>query len=486
LSVNIPSSSSLFPSSSSSLSFSGFEPVSSLSGAAESATPDAELFTEAGLTRHLGVGRDDWFLALLKELLDDAIDACEISGVSSPDIGVKITHTTLAIAYNGHSLLKAPLSEYVLSSAESISESPYLSLSRGQKGNTLKSLLAAGLLVDGDSSCVHVESCGQRHVIEVRHRTNTDGPVLNHAVQESDVITGVKITFFYPSSARSLLYTGQNDLSPAGKLIDNFAAFNPHVRIVLFEPPLDWIISFGAKSSCSKWSPHDRPSPHWYSNEQFRQLVADVAHHQKWMSVAGFVSKFRGLSGTTPKDNVMDMARLEDEMPLSDLCVDTAVNRVNLERLLMAMKTEGELVTPQQLGILGKEHLDDWLGNFAGVLSDSYDYFCIQGFDTTNLPYVLEVGFARLSSGPRIITTGTNFTCNVENPIPELEDMLNLCGISEFASVALLVHFACPRVDFVDRGKTRGTLPADVLLRLKGGLTLIAQQCRIDATEAVE
>jgi hypothetical protein len=476
----------LFPSSFPSLPFSGFGPVSSLSGAAAPATPDAELFTEAGLSRHLGVGRDSWPLAGFKKLLDDALDACEISGINSPDIGVKITDTTLAIAYNGHDLLKAALSEYVLSSAESISESPYLTLSRQQNGNTLKSLLAIGLLVDGDSSCIHVESRGQRHVIEVRHGTDREGPVLNYAVQESDVITGIKITFFYPPSIRSLFYTGQNDLSPAGNLIDNFAAFNPHVRIVLHEPPHDWLISFGTKASCPKWRPHDCPSPHWYTNEQFRRLVVDVAHRQKWISVADFVSKFRGLSDPTPKDNVIDMARLEKDMPLRDLCLDTADNQFNLERLLMAMKTQGELVTPQQLGILGKEHLDDWLANFAGVVSNSYDYFCLKGFDANNLPYVLEVAFARLSSGSRTITTGTNFTCNVGNPIPELEDMLDACGISELASVALLVHFACPRVDFVDRGKTRVILPADVLLRLNEVLTLIAQQRRIDAVGASE
>lgn len=479
MSVNIPSSSPSLP-------FSGFGPVSSLSGIAVPATVDAELFTEAGLTRHLGVGRDSWLLAVLKELLDDALDACEISGVNSPDIGVNITDTTLSVAYNGFDLSKTALSEHVLLSAESIAESPYLTLSRGQNGKTLKSLLAAGLLIDGKSSCIHVESCGERHVIEVRHEINKDGPVVTQALRESEVITGIKITFFYPPSVRPLFYNGQNNLSPAGNLVDNFAAFNPHVRIVLREPPNGWIIGFGLEKSSPKWRPHDCPSPHWYTNAEFRQLVADVVRNQKWMSVASFVSKFRGLSDPTTQRDAIDTACLTDEMRLSDLCLDTAGIQFNLERLLMALKSHGELAAPQHLGILGKEHLEGWLADFAGVLSESYDYFCIKGFDANNLPYVLEVGFTRTSSGSRTIITGTNFTCHIENPILELEDMLNACGISELASVALVVHFACPRVDFVDHGKTRLILPAEVLLRLDEALTLIAEQWRINAVGVPE
>jgi len=59
-----------------------------------------EFFTEKELSMQIGHESDWWPLALLKELVDNALDACEMAG-ESPVIEVDLTEDTLSIRDNG-------------------------------------------------------------------------------------------------------------------------------------------------------------------------------------------------------------------------------------------------------------------------------------------------------------------------------------------------------------------------------------------------
>jgi DNA topoisomerase VI subunit B len=62
-----------------------------------------EFFTDKELTMQIGFPRPQWPLALLKELLDNALDACEMTG-SPPDITVTVTEDTVSVQDNGPGL----------------------------------------------------------------------------------------------------------------------------------------------------------------------------------------------------------------------------------------------------------------------------------------------------------------------------------------------------------------------------------------------
>ena len=55
--------------------------------------------TEKGLTAQTGHGRADWPLAVVKELVDNAIDACEEHRIS-PDITITVDDDGIAVQHS--------------------------------------------------------------------------------------------------------------------------------------------------------------------------------------------------------------------------------------------------------------------------------------------------------------------------------------------------------------------------------------------------
>ncbi|UCC68698.1 MAG: hypothetical protein JSV79_01830 [Armatimonadota bacterium] len=64
---------------------------------------ETEYFTDKELTRQIGHGRDWWPVALIKELTDNALDACESADVP-PEIGIEVTRDWFALSDNGPGL----------------------------------------------------------------------------------------------------------------------------------------------------------------------------------------------------------------------------------------------------------------------------------------------------------------------------------------------------------------------------------------------
>ena len=108
-----------------------------------------EFFSEKELTMQIGRGRRQWPLALLKELIDNALDACEIAG-PPPSIAVRLDPDALTVADNGPGLPAARWSARSTTGAGS-DKAHYVSPTRGQLGNALKCLWAAPYVVHGDA-----------------------------------------------------------------------------------------------------------------------------------------------------------------------------------------------------------------------------------------------------------------------------------------------------------------------------------------------
>ena len=75
-----------------------------------------EYLSEAELTKQIGYPRHLWPLAIVKELVDNAVDHCEEIG-RLPDVVIKLTADSLTVADNGQGLppeTVAPLNPAVL------------------------------------------------------------------------------------------------------------------------------------------------------------------------------------------------------------------------------------------------------------------------------------------------------------------------------------------------------------------------------------
>jgi hypothetical protein len=126
-------------------------------------------------------------------------------------------------------------------------------------------------------------------------------------------------------------------------------------------------------------------------------------------------------------------------------------------------------VRPELLGVVGEEHLRRLCESAGGEIK-SFKYFLSPGRDAGGLPYVVEIAtcpFKQWVSGKedtrrgRGLITGVNFSATLENPFQTfrgmegLEEILAELRAGSGAPVIVCVHYACPRIEYLDRGKSR-------------------------------
>src|SRR5262245_10173729 len=114
-----------------------------------------EFFTEKELAMQIGHPRCLWPLALVKELIDNALDACEKQG-TLPIIRLLAEPDAVTVEDNGPGLPPEVIEKSLDYSVRVSDKSYYVSPSRGQLGNALKCVWAAPFVADGNSGRVKV------------------------------------------------------------------------------------------------------------------------------------------------------------------------------------------------------------------------------------------------------------------------------------------------------------------------------------------
>lgn len=94
------------------------------------------------------------------------------------------------------------------------------------------------------------------------------------------------------------------------------------------------------------------------------------------------------------------------------------------------------------------------------VEADSVRYKKVEG-EAGGLPFVLEVALGiytdtymdTLWGGERDVAVGLNWSATFQPPIRELLNLLGQQRVDAHDPVVILVHLACPLMQFTDRGK---------------------------------
>jgi hypothetical protein len=97
-----------------------------------------EFCTKRELQNQTGHSVYEWPLVVLKELMDNALDACEEAEIA-PVISIAVKPGSITIRDNGGGIE----TETIVSSREA-----YVSPTRGAQGNALKTILAMGYVLD--------------------------------------------------------------------------------------------------------------------------------------------------------------------------------------------------------------------------------------------------------------------------------------------------------------------------------------------------
>ena len=432
----------------------------------------------------LGHSRTMWPIALLKELLDNALDAAELAGVA-PKIGITLAPDGFSVRDNGPGLPEETLERSLDFLVRVSDKAHYVSPTRGQLGNALKCVWAVPFVADGTRGQVDVTTGGVRHEIAVTLDRITQQPNVQHTRHpDRTVRTGTRITVHWPGIAsykapgRSdvFLQTDDEDDEIASDeeedgspvflqmvdLVRRFALFNPHAMLTVTQPgakPIRWTPT---DTAWRKWPP-DRPtSPHWYDAGRLRGLIAaylaDEREGGRARTVREFVSEFAGLSGSAKQQAVTTAAGLPKGAALGDLVVDGDVALGAVTRLLAAMRDASRPIKPTALGTVGRTHLTARM-KAAGVEPESVRYTKTSGVDDA-VAFVVEMAFgiradrADERTHKREITVGLNWSPALGVPVAELRSFLGMARVDPWDPVTMIVHIAHPRFEWLDRGKS--------------------------------
>jgi hypothetical protein len=115
-----------------------------------------EFCSRKELVAQTGHEPDAWPLVVLKELVDNALDACEEAGVP-PEIGVQVEPGAITVVDNGPGMPPETVTDILDFSSRVSSREAYVAPDRGAQGNALKTILAMPFVLDGEAG--HVEIC---------------------------------------------------------------------------------------------------------------------------------------------------------------------------------------------------------------------------------------------------------------------------------------------------------------------------------------
>lgn len=141
-----------------------------------------EFFTVDELTMQLGHEPGLWPLVLVKELVDNALDACEEASVK-PIIAASVKKDSMVVWDNGPGLPTSTLERSLNYRIRVSNKTRYVSPTRGQLGNALKCVWAAPFVADGKSGRVEVIAHGLRHTVTVRVDPLRGVPDIRHSTR---------------------------------------------------------------------------------------------------------------------------------------------------------------------------------------------------------------------------------------------------------------------------------------------------------------
>ncbi len=442
-----------------------------------------EFFTEKELSMQIGLPKPGWAIALLKELIDNALDACERADVP-PDIDVRIEDDVVSVRDNGPGLPADTLRGSLDYSIRVSDKSHYVSPTRGQLGNALKCLWAAPYVINGDRGVVEVHVNGRAYVVTVELDRIAQRPDGRIDETDSEVKNGTLIKFGWPEIASYLDgYEYGYFYFDAKNLLNSYAASNPHATFRFSDNDGDrtWDTDAG---DFKRWAPDEPTSPHWYDLGRFVSLVSAYLAKERdggqVRSVRDFVGEFRGLSGSAKRKAVTDAANLTGRM-LGDLVTGGEVDKAKASALLWAMKSESRAVNPAQLGALGEAHFQRFLLEEHLVDDpDVIEYRKVEG-EVGGLPFILEVAFGMYGDEYRddydkSEIVALNWTPALVSPFEDLPRLLGAARVDEHDPVVVVVHLACPRLTFTDRGKSRLALPDEIGDALEKCITLVTKK----------
>jgi hypothetical protein len=454
-----------------------------------------EFCTRRELQNQTGHSVDEWPLVVLKELMDNALDACEEAEVAPViSISANLNAGSIIIQDNAAGIETDTIKSILDYTIRVSSREAYISPTRGAQGNALKTILAMGYVLDrenanGDADAVGVtiiETRGVKHQIkfEVDH-INLQPKITHDYSAPSSIKVGTKITVKWPPRSTNeiikeafwgLFHDEGNRFT---ELAESYTWFNPHLTLHGVWNDEEFVNVKATNPNWEKWRPRNPTSPHWYDETRLQRYLAahvardrDIGRHR---TVREFIAEFRGLSGTALQRKVLKEVGCSHQSLAQFFGVER-VNREGIAKLLTSLRKHSKPVAPKHLGVIGAEHLKQRF-LLAGGNADTFKYQQRKGMTDEGIPYIVEFAFGLHQLGltqeakpSRKFITGANWSVGINNPFRAfgstgegLESTLAKVRANASQPVICALHLTSAYIQYADRGKSSIILTNDAV-----------------------
>ncbi len=417
----------------------------------------------------LGGSEDDWLLILLKELLDNSLDASE-QITDSPLIEFSIDNEgTLALSDNGPGL-PAPVINGALDYNIRISDkNGRIAPSRGQLGNALKCLFAVPLIINGET---HIEIVSQKLHHDIRMTFDLSGaPVIDAQVRNTDSVQNgcfFKIHNFFKSRFYET-EDGEKSLECAteiNNLVLCFSAVNSHTTFIF--DIMDKRSIIARSGNITRWTANNPLVAHWHDSEQFTTLLRLTYQNVGNITVNQFISDFKWLTRTDKQKSICDSLGINSVDGIESILMIDGLS----SSLLSEMQEYSKPVKSSALGYLNKEHVLD-----RRASSEKIGHRKASGETTAGRPFTLDVFFEQLKMDiGRNVDIALNNSSLIDGYIIGLNNIFDDCEIDYDDPVWILIHINTPDIEFQSKGKNSVHLDENIMDALSSKLRTVSAE----------
>jgi hypothetical protein len=442
-----------------------------------------------GLALATGRPPHEWDIYIIKELLDNALDADDSlwrATGKAPAIAIEIEYVRFPehrssqfhVQVSNQSRFPAEQIRDIFDPRWYTSKKTFVKgLSRGALGNALKTVLGIPYALR-DRGVGDWRPDVRPMIVQVGSAQYLPAFVVNSITQTIDIeceeksgdpvegtLIKVGMDHFYQESPRTL--------HEIIKLAERYRLCNPQVK-------LKWTVEMDQQKWEQEYSPDDSwsgkfldPAPvQWYSRSAFKDLLSALyrehcGENARCRLPVALVS--REFQSPDDKADVgTKLPSLEQSLNLSELGPQELQDNI-VVRLHQLLCKQSPAFESAKLGAIGKTHLTTTLNQLLPIEDEVSYQRCTDDRRDAAIPFVIEGALAGLRAGTRQLITATNFTPSYEDlfqnaqlqprikpaeKVRGLRELLDAYDLNEDVPVVLFLHLICPSLERYEFSKT--------------------------------